>query len=482
MKKGDIFKSEVTAKVAECYDVLVCGGGTAGVAAAIAAARNGAKTALIEGSPFLGGMMTEGNAGLTKFVIHGKDPDEQTKITKELRDNPKSVQFTGGIPMEIVTRLIERGAALGTSGTAGSYVYTDRQEFKILLFEMLKEAGADIFLHSPICDVIKEENCVLGVVTQTKSGRLAYMGRYIVDATGDGDVAALAGVPYVVGVGPDDEVYKQGISDLGMMVDMGVMFRIGGVNFDEYVEYLRQNPEMYMVQSFGLMSFDEFLKAYEAGEMVIFRGVMPTGRTFQVYNYPHPGIMVGLAGPVPPDGRSGLKINDLTETEYVNMVKARELVRELRDMVPGFEDAFVLDTPRVGVRETRHIEGEYKLNRTDVYTMRDFEDTVGKSCHPIDIYPPPRDPEVRELPDRTHFNIPYRCLVAKGVDNVLLAGRCISATHEAFGSIRPTVPCMITGESAGTAASILCKCAVSKAKDIDIEKLRNTLKNNGVIL
>ncbi|MDD5602627.1 MAG: FAD-dependent oxidoreductase [Eubacteriales bacterium] len=476
LKAGDVIKTEIEVRIAGEYDVIVCGGGTAGCVAAIAAARSGVSTLLLEGGYFLGGMMSAGNAGLTKAIMHGKDADTQTKIVETLRNDPERVRLVGGIPLEMIHRLLENGAAVGTGGTAASYVYTDSHEFKIMLFDMMKEAGVHVMLHSPVCGVFREDGAITGVAVQVKNGRQGYAGRYFIDATGDGDLAAMAGVRFTLGVGPEDAVYKQGLSALGTLQNIGSMFRIGGVDFDGYVAHIKKHPEAFAVQRFGLQTYEEFIKAHERGEMMIGLGKAPSGRTFQIYNYPRKGIMIGCISVK--GSRNGLDTEELTQAEYDVMTAAKSLVDEMHSL-PGFKNAFVLDVPQAGVRETRHFEGEYKMNVADILLQREFEDTIGKGCHPIDIHPLPN--EVKEIPqkDEWYFNIPYRCLVAKGVDNLLLAGRCISSTREAAGCTRPTIPCMVSGEAAGTAAAICVNENVGAARDIDVQILRKQLREQG---
>jgi hypothetical protein len=476
---GTTITQQVTTTVARHADVLVCGGGTAGCVAALAAARNGADVVLLERGHCLGGMMTQGNAGLTKYIVHGKDAEEQARIVRQLREDPSAVQLVGGIPLEITHRLLRAGAAVGTQGTGASYVFTDSQEFKILLYEMMQEAGVQIVLHAAVCDVLRDGVTIQGVITQTKAGRLAFLGEYVIDATGDGDVAALSGVPFVVGVGPEDAVFKQELASLGQMQAVGSMFRIGGVDFDRYVAHLRAHPQEYSVQRFGLMTYEEMLAAHEQGEMVIFLGTTPSGRKFQVYNYPRPGVIVGCISV--PGNRNGLDLTDLSQAEYDVMVAARQLVSEIRGAVPGFEEAFVLDVPTAGVRETRHIKGEYALDIADILSIREFDDSIGKGCHPVDIAPEPREVKEADPRDAWHFNIPYRVLVAAGRANLLLAGRCASATREAAGCLRPTVPCMVMGQAAGTAAAML-RGSGQAARDADADRLRQMLGEQGVVL
>ena len=178
----------------------------------------------------------------------------------------------------------------------------------------------------------------------------------------------------------------------------------------------------------------------------------------------------------------GTNVDDLSQAEYEVLYCAKRQVQRLRDEIEGFENAFVLDVPTVGVRETRHVVGEYMLDQDDVLDMRTFDDSIGKSTHPVDIGPLTSKAKAWTMQDRFAFDLPYRILVAKGIDNLLLAGRLVSNTREAAGCTRATVPCMITGEAAGTAAAILCNDKIPAAKNIDVQKLRRTLKENNVIL
>lgn len=476
LKVGSVYSSTVKAKVVNEIDVLVAGGGTAGCVAAIAAARNGMSVLLIERRGFLGGMMTGGNAALATYMVHNMNRADRGKILAQLATNPSSVQVVGGIPMEIAKRLIDMGAGIGTHGTAGTYVFTMQQELKELLLEMMEEAGVKLLFHSLIVDVIEDDNVVRGIVVENKSGRQAVLARILVDATGDGDVAAKAGAPFVVGVGPDDMAAKDG-TPLQSMQEMGVMFRVGNVNMARCFEYLKSHPDKFHMQRFGRMKLDEAYENFLKGDGMICR-ITAANHNFQIQSTPISGVFTLCC---PKYKGSGLSANDLTQGEIALAKEVRRRVADMKKSVPGFEKAYLLDCPEICVRETRHIEGEFVLNIEDIHLSREFKDTIGKGSHPIDIQPIPDVLDKYVLPACWSFNIPYRCLVPKKIDNLLIAGRCISTTHEASGCTRVTVPCMITGEAAGTAAAMCIKENV-KPINLNTDKLRRKLTDQGVVL
>ncbi len=198
----------------------------------------------------------------------------------------------------------------------------------------------------------------------------------------------------------------------------------------------------------------------------------------QIYTYPRKGVMIGCSC-IPTRNISGVNADELTLAEYEVLIEESTQIERYRKALPGFENAYIIDVPQAGVRETRRVDGEYRLNIVHILKNEDFYDSIGFSSHPIDVSPRPVECENTPLAKRAFFRVPYRSLVAKDIDNLLLAGRLISTTREAFGCIRPTACCMVTGEAAGTAAALLSK-AGGKAKDIDVENLRETLKKNGV--
>jgi len=476
LKTGSVYTTTVEAKVVDDVDVLMVGGGSAGVTAAIAAARAGADTMLAERSGSLGGMMTTGNAGLTNFIVHQKNQSVQREIVAELGRNPAAVQIVGGLPMEITRRLLDSGAAVGTEGTAGSYVFTSAEEFGWLLLDMMEEAGVRLMLHSLAVDIVKEDGRTRGVVFENKEGRQVVLAKNTIDATGDGDLAAKAGCPFVLGVGPDDLSAQHDPASIGTMSHMGVMYRVANVDLRRTFEYLKDNRDQFSVQALALYSLDDAYERFLKGEMMT---MVAKGdeAPLQIYNSPLPGVATLCC---PCYGGSGLLCADLTRGEIEMKNTIRRQIEDIRKL-PGFEDSFLMDCPDICVRETRRIQGEYVLNLEDVLAGRDFEDSIGRGAHTVDAHAVPKELKAKEVPRDWCFHIPYRCLVPKGVENLLVAGRSASCTHEAFGCARTTVQCMVMGEAAGVAAA-MCGAEGTSPRRLDPRALRDRLSAQGVLL
>ena len=229
MSKADRIYS-INVNIGEKYEVIVCGGGTAGCAAAIAAARTGVKTLLIERSFAVGGMLTIGNAGITKYTVHYTNEQEyRNQVLRQLGTNPERVQIAGGIAREYVDRMIADGGAVATDGQAGSYVFADRYEAQWTMMDMLEEAGVQVLYDTKVCQVSMDGNMITGVLVFNKGGFTEYPAERVIDATGDGDVAVMAGAEYVVGVTEEDMEEGCG-AYLGQVLHNGCMFRVRGVD------------------------------------------------------------------------------------------------------------------------------------------------------------------------------------------------------------------------------------------------------------
>ncbi len=476
LEPGTSVETRVSAAVLDSVEVLVVGAGPAGVAAALAAARGGVRTVLAESSGIVGGMMTGGNAGLTNFIIHQKDPAVQKEILEQLAQTPEQVRIVGGIPLEIAHRLMENGAAVGTAGTAGSYVFTSPAPFRYLLLDLLEDAGVKLMLHAFAVDAVLGDSGVAGVVFETKAGRVIVPADAVIDATGDGDIAARAGCPFVLGIGPNDAAAQADPSKLGAMSAMGIMYRVGNVDFERCFRFLFEHPEHFHVQGLALYSLNEAWTRFQRGEMFT---MVVKNRKFglQVYNSPDPGVATLCC---PCRHGNGLDNDDLARGELAMRDLVRRQLRDIRGL-PGFDRAFLLDCPDVRVRETRRIQGEYVLTVEDVLAGRDFPDSIGRGAHTVDAGDVPEEIRRRSVPRDWCFHIPYRCLLPKGPRGLLVAGRCASMTHEAFGCTRTTVQCMVMGEAAGTAAA-LATTAGRPPHLVDIGTLRRTLEANGVLL
>ena len=476
-KKGQKIIRTREIEVSASADVIVAGGGTAGITAAIAAARNGADVLIVEKNGYLGGLMTAGNMGLTTYIVHEKDTSRHDEIMRDLAENPDCVHVAGGLAMEITRHLEKINGAATTKGQPGTYVFTSQGEFKYLLMSMAREAGVRMLFHTMVTDVIKSGSAIDGVIIENKSGCSMVAGKQFIDATGDGDLAYLAGVPYFKGVGPEDISYSENPDTLGKMGAFGVMFRLGNIDMDRCLEYLGSHMEMFEVQRVAIQSFDEVVENIGNGDMTCFVIKVEGIGGVQIYNTPMKGVYIIGCPCITGDGTNA---EDLSEGEILLSMEVMRFTKALM-AIPGFEDACIVDIPEIGVRETRHIYGDYLLTIEDIMSMKPFEDSIGCGSHPIDISPRPSYMKDELLPERFYYEIPFRSLIARGVDNLLLAGRCISCTHEASGCTRVTVQCMITGEAAGTAAA-LCSGASLKVRELDIELIKKTLLGQNVKL
>jgi hypothetical protein len=442
------------------YDVLVVGGGNAGCAAALAAARTGSRVLLAERYGFLGGTATASMVGPWMTFHSGED------------------RIVGGIAQEIVERLVARGGSPGHLHDASDYVPTitpfDPEIHKALLFEMMRESGVALLLHAWFLDALRDGRRVAGARCATVGGVRELVAQRTIDATADAYVAASAGVPT-----------QQGDAR-GRVQPASLMFRLSHVDLAVLAQYLRQHPDQ-MRSSLKMHertpgALTAVAGLYQLWDAARARGAVTVPRELvSFFATPYADeVTVNMTrvldiDPLDPD--------DLTRAEVEARAQVMQLLDFFRQDVPGFANARIAATAtQIGVRESRRIEGEYTLTADDVLTGRTFDDAVARSAYPIDIHNPTGSgTTTRRLAPGSSYEIPYRCLVPKNADDLLVAGRCISTTHEALASTRLTPTVMTLGQAAGTAAALSLQLGCSP-RELDPAPLRERLIRDGVDL
>jgi hypothetical protein len=465
------------------YDVVVVGGGTSGVAAAIASARAGANTILIERLGCLGGQMNvSGPPGFAYANMF----------------NGKGEQIIAGIMEETHNRLLKAGHALPhilpdfRSGYTFSYV--DPDWWGLLMFEMMTENGVHLLLHSLAVEVVKEGNTIRGVIVENTSGRQLVLGKVVIDGTGEGDICVRAGAPY-------DKTGKD------IIQPHTLSFTADGVDWDIFLKYMTENPEEFdwqrlinrtgwtkermlervrkikditeLGEVMGFFSLRD--KALAAGEWHGFSGVgffiLPREGGIIQAHFQH-SSQIDKVDP-----------NDVRELTYAEIECRRQIViawKFFKKYIPGFKNAYITRVcPELRIRESGRVIGDYILTSEDVLEARKFKDVIGKSSFPAAshhvigtatlvrgaIYPK----------DRGSHDIPYRCLVPRNVENLLVAGKAVSTDRDAY--LRYLMQTMVTGQAAGVAAALSARKGITPRQlEEDVSELQGILVKQGAIL
>jgi hypothetical protein len=425
-------------------DVVVVGGGPAGIGAALAAARNGARTMLVERYGYLGGLAT---GGLVLCIMPMSDGTSEQQIA--------------GICQEIIDRLDDIGAAihprkedLGSDdkklldywhrfpftvigGKIIMSAQVDPEMLKCTLNDMLEEAGCDLLLHSLGCKAIVENNQVKGVFFESKSGRQAILAKTVIDTTGDGDIYASAGAGF------------EGVIDMNQRAaKLAFTFRMCDVDTDKFYDFRQTEKDKYAELMRECTEKGGFTQAIRCSrdDILWFNNQL--------------------------SDLDGLNVRDLTSVEVNGRKRMRITYDFYKKNVPGFENCYLMDTAtQVGVRSSRRLTGEYTVTMEDIASGKEQEDTV--------LVGPSFSGTVSDK--NPHIYVPYRCLVPEKVDNLLTAGRCVSADQIAINVLSPIQFCIGTGQAAGTAAAVAVKDGIAPRK-VDYKELQKRLTSQGVPL
>lgn len=444
-------------------DVVVIGGGPAGMCAAIAAAREGVRVLLVEQGGFCGGMATRGLVGpfMTCYDAKGEN------------------MIIRGLFEEIVDRMVARGYAIHPSEVHGGTAFTswikighehvtpfESEGLKLIIDEMLEESGVKVLYHTDFLRPVLEGDTITGVLVSSKRGLEVIEGKVVIDCTGDGDVAYRCGVPY-----------EMGNEALNLMQPATMFFHICNVDHEAVEADIQANRHnFYRKDGVNYRSFHwRVTEARENGDWDLKR------------------VSIGLFRMPKPDewcvntsrimGVDSTDNESLTSAEIVGRKQADQIICFLQKYVPGCENAKIKSTASyIGIRESRHIQGDYRLTADDLLDSRVPEDSILLAANSVDVHGRFGPTSNEYVPIKgDYYGVPYRSLLPKGVEQLLIAGRCVSADSTAAGAIRVMPPCMGMGQAAGIAAALAVKESTTVRK-VDAQTIRTRLKENGAYL
>lgn len=441
------------------YDIIVAGGGMAGCAAAIAAAESGCKTLLIEQFGYLGGWATAAlvNPFMPYWASDGKI-------------------LVGGTFQNILTSLKNAGGLLANS--------FDMETMAFVLQEMVIKSGSTLRLHT-YCKNIQNTDGGISLKTVSKSGDETFHCKRLIDCTGDGDLAVSLGADFESG------------GENGVPQAVTLMFDVGGVDVVEALSYVKDNPDQFRFPQFDA-TIDIVALADEVYSVAGYYDLVSKAK--DVGDYKVPGDMIFYIAR-PRKGEvtfntthvgnvHGTNADDLTRAEIEGRRQMMSIVAFVKKYVPGFENSYLLrSAAHIGVRETRRIVGVYTFSGKDVIYARKFDDGICRLSYRIDVHSGGGEGYTKEEaaiaeqgpPPGDWYEIPYRCLVPKGIDNVLVAGRCVSSTQAGHGAIRIMPACVAMGEAAGVAAGLSIANGTS-LKDVDPVALKTSLRDRGALV
>jgi hypothetical protein len=453
------------------YDVVVIGGGSAGIAAASTAAKNGARTVLVDAGPLIGGELLSG-------------------IPVDGCLSTRGEWVVGGFTRELFDECDRLGGYIGPINDYRSLhvVAVDPEIMKIAVVNVVRRAGVELLLYTFAEDVVVEDGRVTGVVVLNKNQRTLLRASMVIDCSGDGDIAWMAGAPF-----------EKGDASKGNLQPVTMVFRMVGIETRPLLEYVRDHPE-----SFGLAEYPGMNMTKAEAAQKLYEQGLP--KVFLVSDGPLMGKAIAdgamyqssMVAVTPVSmARKEVSLNT-TRIGHLDATDTGSLSRALPDLldqvwqcaafmkryVPGFENAhFSGIAPRIGIRETRRIIGDYVLTEEDILEAKKREDGIAKGCHELDVHGSGTLHRRATMKDGGSYDIPLGCLIPRGLKNVMVAGRCLSATREAHSSARVMGTCMAMGEATGTAAAMCIQAnRLDDVRDLPIQALRGKLKEQGAVL
>ncbi|MBQ5821171.1 MAG: FAD-dependent oxidoreductase [Clostridia bacterium] len=419
-------KYEIQAQYKGDYDVIVVGSGPAGVAAAISAARNGAKTLLIESLGRVGGISTSG------MMSH----------------------FTGRCGSKLYLEILDRAKSKNRFYPDRKKKYIDPELLTLTYLELLEEAGAELLLYTTFCDVVMEKNTVTGILCHNKSGFCRYNAKVVIDASGDGDVACKSGAEFFKGREAD-----------GKMQPATLMFKLGGVDTERAV-FPGSFETLVQTDKGELQALAREKLPHPAGHVLLYRSTLP-------------GIVTcNMTNVTEIDGTSA---EDLTRAEIICRKQIPSIVDFLREYAPGYENCFVIGSASlIGIRETRHFKGVKTITEQEIAAAVQHEDAVVFDAHfNFDVHNVngaglDETGCQEQFKQKNGYTIPYGCMVPEAIDGLLLSGRNISGTHMAHSNFRAMPICLGIGEACGAAAALSAR--LGKAlRDLSAEEIRQRI-------